>query len=67
MRDDTALAAAIQAGLITFNEDTPCTTKGCGAPLLDPIALNPRSRIDGGHVCEACNAWEHAHNTKQPV
>ena len=67
MRDDAALAAAIKAGLITFNEDTPCTTKRCDSPLLDPIAFNPQSRIDGGYVCESCNSWEHAHGTKQPL
>jgi len=67
MRDYTALAAAIQAGIITFNEDTPCTTSGCDAPLLAPIAFNPQSRIDGGYVCESCDTWETGYNTKQPL
>lgn len=65
MRDYNALAAAIGSGVIRVDHGTPCTAAECDNPLLVPIAFNPLGRVSGGYVCEACNAWEHAHGTTQ--
>ena len=65
-RDNNRLAAAIAAGIVNFNHNQKCTTEGCRNPLLEPIAFNARSRIDGGYICEGCREWETTQGTKCP-
>jgi hypothetical protein len=67
-RDTTRLAAAINAGLVKFNHtlEFQCTTEGCTNPLLEPIAFNATSRIDGEYICEGCREWETTQGTKCP-
>ena len=65
-RDQTRLAAALASGIISFNQRNPCTTEGCNNPLLEPIAFNATSRLDGEYICEGCREWETTQNTKCP-
>ena len=67
-RDNNRLAAAIAAGIVKFNHSPKfrCTTEGCTNPLLEPIAFNATSRIDGGYICEGCREWEATQGTKCP-
>jgi hypothetical protein len=65
-RDDYRLAQALAAGIVKFNPSRQCTTKGCRNPLLEPVAFNARSRIDGAYICEGCREWEHTQGTKCP-
>ena len=65
-RQDHRLAAALAAGIVRFRRATRCTTTSCTNPLLEPLAFNAKSRIDGQYICEGCREWEATQNTKCP-
>ena len=65
-RDDNRLAQALAAGIVKFNHRKLCSTERCTNPLLEPIAFNARSRIDGQYICEGCREWEETQGTKCP-
>ena len=65
-RQDHRLAAALAAGIVRFSSVTRCTTPRCTNLLLEPIAFNATSRIDGQYICEGCREWEVTQHTKCP-